>query len=240
MANVARQRIVIFLAIATALVSMRAATAAKIRVDVDQSSIAIPQGNFDPIPLKLRLTNVGDETVPLMIWFVAVKIVPEASAVGEIQLTGFSEPPDSIFLGLSPFGSINLLGAIPSAPMTPAVFSHIAANAPDGVPLAPGASGSIMDLEFKASPGASGRFSVYMYPLDRDNPESSSWSRPVDMGDMHPYENFGVLTTLSIVPEPSTLAGALMGVATMMSLHLSSRRRRHMRHALLGHSTVDR
>jgi hypothetical protein len=235
----AKRWAVAFLVVATSFAGVRVATAAKMRVDVDQSNIDIPQGNYDPIPLKLRVTNVGDDTIPLFLWFVAVKIVPDASAVGEIKLTGFSEPPDSIFWGLSPFG-INVFGSLPAAPMEPVVFSHGAFSTDNGVPIAPGASASILDLEFKASPGASGRFSVYMYPLDLDNPETSSWSRWEDMGAQNPYENFGVLTTLSIVPEPGTVTGALVGVATVMSFCPSWRRRRSHHRASLVTSALDR
>lgn len=193
--------------------------AAGLVVTAEPGSISTAEGSVTPIGISLGLANDTTEVISLLIWATTIQVVPEAGAVGEVLLTGMEASDDYIFKG-SDTGGPQVVVRDPPLPASIATITDIASWELAGRPINAGATAELVDLQFTASGNASGKFSIVLLPLNRDEfILSSAWGSSDGMGEQVEFGNSGVLATIEIrpLPEPSSLACASIGGALLLA-----------------------
>jgi len=186
--------------------------AASMRVVTPDANVTIHKGQSTA---SVRINLHNDEAVAgsLAVWFISMEVVADPTSAGSVQFASVSQPPDYFLEGATPFGPQLVIGGPP--PTSHASFSDAALLVKGGVAAAANATANLFDLHLNVSPDALGAFKLIMFPLEGDQPSSSSWSTGDEPGIALAFSNTTLLerTLVEInvvdVPEP-----ALTGLAT--------------------------
>jgi hypothetical protein len=199
---------------------------ASLSTTASPSAITIPANSDVSVSTTLELKNSGPDDVNLVVWQVALAVVPDAGAVGTVEIEGFGTPTDYLLTGLSPFGPVLAFGA--TLPNATGVFTDAAFGDPTGGLIPAGGARNILDLQISVHSGASGSFRLLVLPFDDDPSMSSSWgdaSFPVptqfDHAGPGASESERTLVTISVaaIPEPSGVSIAATGLLAALMIH---------------------
>jgi hypothetical protein len=185
--------------------------------------VPIPSGSTTSHTTTLRLTNTSPHPAEVVVWQIGLSVVPDASAVGSVEIASSFTPDDYLLDTLSPFGPLPSFDT--PLPGVVGRFSDAAFGSPLGGIIAPGETRNLLQLTLAFSPGAAGTFSVVLHPFANGFMDSS-WGAS-GFGEPIPFCDGSQVTTLftlslNAVPEPTS--AQLCGGILLASAWVSFRR----------------
>jgi hypothetical protein len=215
---------------ACVLFTANVATGASIRLANAEGlvpfAITLPMSETSPFAVVLQMAN-PDQDITVLIWQLALRLRPDASASGSLHFSAVFAPEMSLF-GEVPGPVSDLI--VPNDRIT--VFDGDLLGG--GQPILAGDARNIVGILISAGAGASGTFEFLTPRFDPNSPTAGSSFLSTDSVEPMPFDNaapsaldgYILLGTITVteVPEPTSaclmlIVGAILGHLTGSQRH---------------------